>query len=353
MSWISSCASLSSSQPGTVSRVSGSPNSSITSSTLRPCLASPMPSGSRVPSGPPYLGAGAISAWDWTSGSGWVTSAPPQPASAATVRAGAECEEQAGHRVTLTAAVACEPQRQRGRRQRFPRVPAACNVFCGPPSPTAPRAGEPALLLGSAAGAAVSSTRSGQKVEKNVPLWVKVGYIGRAFSNRPGWRGSSHSATPVENLQTTGTRGRITPVVFRGHFDYSLDAKNRLNLPPKWRGELSEGVVLVQGVDACIEIYTPDAFTRSRGRARGQEPDEQGVPRDHPLLRGRPSTRAGRLRARDVKAQLLEHAGIKKEVVVGGAISYAEVWEPDAWKGAASRASLSEAGGGPWPSFLT
>jgi len=38
-------------------------------------------------------------------------------------------------------------------------------------------------------------------------------------------------------------------MAFRGTFDYSLDAKNRLTVPAKFRAALSEGVVLNKGVD--------------------------------------------------------------------------------------------------------
>src|SRR3954454_21898360 len=53
-------------------------------------------------------------------------------------------------------------------------------------------------------------------------------------------------------------------MAFRGTFDYSLDAKNRLTVPAKFRAALSDGVVLAKGVETCVELWRPsdyEAFT--------------------------------------------------------------------------------------------
>ena len=49
-------------------------------------------------------------------------------------------------------------------------------------------------------------------------------------------------------------------MAFRGSFDYSLDAKNRLTVPAKFRAELCGGVVLAKGLEPNVEIWGPDAY---------------------------------------------------------------------------------------------
>ena len=49
-------------------------------------------------------------------------------------------------------------------------------------------------------------------------------------------------------------------MAFRGTFDYSLDAKNRLTIPAKFRASLSEGVVLAKGIERCVQMWTPAGF---------------------------------------------------------------------------------------------
>ena len=63
-------------------------------------------------------------------------------------------------------------------------------------------------------------------------------------------------------------------MAFRGTFDYSLDAKNRLTVPAKFRASLSEGVVLAKGIERCVQVWTPSGFEAYTGSAL------QGV---HPL----------------------------------------------------------------------
>ena len=43
--------------------------------------------------------------------------------------------------------------------------------------------------------------------------------------------------------------------MFFGEFDYKIDEKGRVPLPPKFRNELKDGVVLSPGVEKCINAY--------------------------------------------------------------------------------------------------
>ena len=59
-----------------------------------------------------------------------------------------------------------------------------------------------------------------------------------------------------------GSQGgeRKRQLAFRGHYDYSLDAKNRLNVPPKFRASFSDGLVLAKGLEPCLWLWQPGAF---------------------------------------------------------------------------------------------
>jgi MraZ protein len=122
-------------------------------------------------------------------------------------------------------------------------------------------------------------------------------------------------------------------VAFRGHFDYSLDAKKRLNVPPKFRAAFSGGVVLAKALEPCVAIWTPDAF---EGFTQSFLTNLNPVSKERRKL-----TRyfagssfdseldaAGRVM---LNGALLEHAGIEKEVVVVGNLDHLEVWDRDKW----------------------
>ena len=49
-------------------------------------------------------------------------------------------------------------------------------------------------------------------------------------------------------------------MAFRGTFDHTLDAKNRLTIPAKFRASLAEGVVLSKGIERCVQVWTPRAY---------------------------------------------------------------------------------------------
>ena len=40
-----------------------------------------------------------------------------------------------------------------------------------------------------------------------------------------------------------------------GEYEHTLDDKNRLTLPAKFRSAMADGVVLTRGLDSCVEAY--------------------------------------------------------------------------------------------------
>ena len=47
-----------------------------------------------------------------------------------------------------------------------------------------------------------------------------------------------------------------------GTYEHSIDAKGRLFIPAKLRGELGETFYLAVGVDACQSIYPPSTWVK-------------------------------------------------------------------------------------------
>ena len=51
-------------------------------------------------------------------------------------------------------------------------------------------------------------------------------------------------------------------MLFLGTFDYAMDERGRLPLPPRYRDAFRDGIVLSQGSpDKCLRVYTEAAFT--------------------------------------------------------------------------------------------
>jgi MraZ protein len=122
-------------------------------------------------------------------------------------------------------------------------------------------------------------------------------------------------------------------MAFRGHFDYSLDAKNRLNVPAKFRAAFSSGVVLAKALEPCVAVWAPDTFERWTesflSNLNPVSPERRKLTRyfagssfDAEL------DSAGRVTLNNA---LLEHAGIQKDVVVVGNLDHLEIWDRDRW----------------------
>jgi MraZ protein len=123
-------------------------------------------------------------------------------------------------------------------------------------------------------------------------------------------------------------------MAFRGHYDQTLDAKNRLNVPAKLRPSFSSGLVLMKSHDApCIAIFTPEGFEsfsdKFLPKLNPMSPEYQKLTRflagssfDMDLDAG------GRVTLNGV---LLAHAGIEKDVVLIGAHDRLELWAREQW----------------------
>jgi MraZ protein len=122
-------------------------------------------------------------------------------------------------------------------------------------------------------------------------------------------------------------------VAFRGHFEYALDAKNRLNVPAKIRAAFSGGVVLAQDVEPCVTIWVPEAFERwthsfladlnpLSTERRKLTRYFAGTSFDAEL------DSAGRV---TLNPALIDHAGIDREVTIVGNLDHLEVWDRRRW----------------------
>jgi MraZ protein len=124
-------------------------------------------------------------------------------------------------------------------------------------------------------------------------------------------------------------------LTFRGTFEHALDAKHRLTIPAKFRGALSNGVVLAAshevapGAPRTVAVWTPegyDAFTTSS--LEGLNPSS---PKARELKRfffnASFDTELDAANRVMIPPQLMSYAGLAKEVVVTGSGECLEIWD--------------------------
>jgi MraZ protein len=124
-------------------------------------------------------------------------------------------------------------------------------------------------------------------------------------------------------------------LAFHGTFEHSLDAKNRLTVPAKFRGALSEGVYLVRSADdPCVQVYPSAAYASMAEQAvAGMNPMSRQAKEMRRLMFSFaddvPLDGAGRI---TLTPRHLQHAGIDgREVVITGRGDALELWGPKGW----------------------
>ena len=121
--------------------------------------------------------------------------------------------------------------------------------------------------------------------------------------------------------------------MFLGEFEYRIDEKGRVPIPPKFREELREGVALTPGVERCINAYplaewsklANDLTTASVPRSKLRRLNRAIFATAFTLnLDGQ-----GRIA---LPSSLREYAGIEDEAIVVGVSTYLELWNREQWQ---------------------
>jgi len=119
-----------------------------------------------------------------------------------------------------------------------------------------------------------------------------------------------------------------------GEFDHTIDDKNRLTLPARFREAFAGGVVVTRGLEGCLSAYPREQWERlvdswldplnpfSKEARQMHRYYYAGASEDTPDKQGRVT----------IPAALLQHAGLGKEVVVAGVGDRAEIWDRATWR---------------------
>lgn len=202
-----------------------------------------------------------------------------------------------------------------------------------PPTPRGEGKPAPKAGLRSVADGRPASAKA--EVGKRVAKWERVGYIADPVQDRGG------GAPPTPPLRSffffvapwIGTP--TSPLTFRGSYSYALDAKKRLNVPPRFRAAFSDGVVLVKWFEPCVAVWPTAAFeTFTHGMLTGLGPLSPERAKLTRFFAGSAYDAeldaAGRV---TLGPPLLSHAGIDREAVVVGNLDRLEIWSGEAWAG--------------------
>ena len=116
-----------------------------------------------------------------------------------------------------------------------------------------------------------------------------------------------------------------------GRYEYNLDAKSRMNFPPKFREEMGETVYITKWLDGCIICYAEAEWNRIAEILKAKS-----------VVKTRDIQRMLYANAMDVTPDkqgrillpqyLKNHANITKDVIIIGAGNHVEIWDKAAYE---------------------
>jgi MraZ protein len=124
------------------------------------------------------------------------------------------------------------------------------------------------------------------------------------------------------------------PQALLGTHEHTIDDKNRLTLPAKFRESFAEGVFIKRSIEKCLDVYRrEDWFRQVESRLAALDPLSKEARK---LQRYQYSTateadldKQGRV---TIPAHLLEYAGLKRDVIVAGTGDRLEIWDRETWR---------------------
>ena len=119
-----------------------------------------------------------------------------------------------------------------------------------------------------------------------------------------------------------------------GEYAHTIDDKNRLTLPARFRQAFADGIVLTRGMEGCINAYArADWDGLVQRRLASLDPLSREARQMRRFFFAGASDgeldRQGRIM---IPPALMTHAGLRREVVVAGLHDHLEIWDRAAWR---------------------
>ena len=119
-----------------------------------------------------------------------------------------------------------------------------------------------------------------------------------------------------------------------GEHAHTIDDKNRLTLPAKFRHVYADGIVVTRGIDGCLDAYTRADWDKLiEDRLAGLDPlSKEGRRMQRHFFSAAMEVELDKQGRVILSAALLEHAKLGRDVVVAGVHDHLEIWDRDIWR---------------------
>jgi MraZ protein len=121
--------------------------------------------------------------------------------------------------------------------------------------------------------------------------------------------------------------------MFFGEFEYKIDQKGRVPIPPRFRRELKDGVVLTLGVEQCIVAYPLSEWKKLAATlTTGSVTPDKLRKLNRAIFATAFSLSIDGQGRVALPVPLREYAGIEDDVIIAGANTYLELWNKGQWE---------------------
>jgi MraZ protein len=119
-----------------------------------------------------------------------------------------------------------------------------------------------------------------------------------------------------------------------GEHEHTIDDKNRLTLPARFREELGAGVVVTRGLDECLNVFAREEWDQLVGRQLDAlDPfSREAREMERYFYSGAVEVEVDRQGRVMIPMPLSTYAKLGREVVVAGVRNRLEVWDREAWR---------------------
>lgn len=122
--------------------------------------------------------------------------------------------------------------------------------------------------------------------------------------------------------------------MFFGEYQYKVDQKGRIALPPELREEFRTGVVLRRGAEKCVDIYPISQWEEMAHKLITPTPSRSKIRRMNRFIFGTAFKLYPDAQGRIViPPPLRQYAGITDTAVIVGVNHYLEIWSKESWEG--------------------
>jgi MraZ protein len=119
-----------------------------------------------------------------------------------------------------------------------------------------------------------------------------------------------------------------------GEHEHTLDDKNRLTLPARFRAAFAGGVVLTRGLDGCLFAYPRTDWEHLvESTLASLDPlSKEGRRVQRFFFSGATEAELDRQGRVMIPAALIKHGGLGRNVVVAGVRDHVEIWDGATWR---------------------